>query len=187
MLIVVQASLIGSILGNLLLVAGLSLLWGGIKYPNQEFSKDANASNGSLLLLAVVALMLPSALGEAGVERQLQAALAGVGVDLGFEPQLLDGGASFLGAEPAAGHELHACLARQQAHVDADDVRHLGQVALHAGGAASARHACVATHLPPVRARHWLAALVMMSRWVSPCRQVICFCSAPYTKAGATA
>ena len=66
MLIVVQASLIGSILGNILLVAGLSLLWGGIKYPNQEFSKDANASNGSLLLLAVVALMLPSALGEAG-------------------------------------------------------------------------------------------------------------------------
>ena len=38
MIQVVQASLIGSILGNLLLVMGLSFVWGGIHYTTQNFS-----------------------------------------------------------------------------------------------------------------------------------------------------
>jgi Ca2+:H+ antiporter len=48
----VQASLIGSILGNLLLVMGLSFVWGGIHFQEQEFSETQVSANGSLLLLA---------------------------------------------------------------------------------------------------------------------------------------
>ena len=61
MIELVQASLIGSILGNLLLVLGLALLWGGYKYQTQTFNQEALSINGSLLLLAVLALIIPAA------------------------------------------------------------------------------------------------------------------------------
>ena len=57
---VVQASLIGSILGNLLLVLGLAFVWGGIKHKEQKFSSDAVSTNGSLLILAMLALIIPA-------------------------------------------------------------------------------------------------------------------------------
>ena len=41
MITVTQASLIGSILGNLLLVLGLAMVWGGINHKVQRFSQDA--------------------------------------------------------------------------------------------------------------------------------------------------
>jgi Ca2+:H+ antiporter len=63
MMQVVQASLIGSILGNLLLVLGLSLFYGGMKYSMQSFNEEASQINGSLLLLAMVGLVLPAAFG----------------------------------------------------------------------------------------------------------------------------
>ena len=44
MIVLVQASLIGSILGNLLLVLGLALLWGGIKFRIQSFNQSTNES-----------------------------------------------------------------------------------------------------------------------------------------------
>ena len=59
MIEVVQASLIGSILGNLLLVLGLAFVWGGINYPSQNFSVKASQVNGSLLLLALVGMIIP--------------------------------------------------------------------------------------------------------------------------------
>ena len=43
MITVVQASLVGSILGNLLLVLGLSLLWGGINHRKQQFNQSHRA------------------------------------------------------------------------------------------------------------------------------------------------
>ncbi len=46
----VQASLIGSILGNLLLVMGLAFVWGGIHHSEQKYSETQVSSNGSLLL-----------------------------------------------------------------------------------------------------------------------------------------
>ena len=61
MITVVQASLIGSILGNLLLVLGLSLLWGGLKHQTQTFNQPALSMNGSLLLLAILAMLIPAA------------------------------------------------------------------------------------------------------------------------------
>ena len=62
MVTVTQASLIGSILGNMLLVLGLAMLWGGLKKKEQNFNSDAIQMNGSLLLLAVIAFIIPSAL-----------------------------------------------------------------------------------------------------------------------------
>ena len=61
MITVVQASLVGSILGNLLLVLGLSLLWGGINHRKQSFNQSALSMSGSLLLLAVLAMLIPAA------------------------------------------------------------------------------------------------------------------------------
>ena len=60
MIQVVQASLIGSILGNLLLVLGLAFLWGGIHHSTQNFSSQASQTNGSLLLLSLVGLVVPA-------------------------------------------------------------------------------------------------------------------------------
>ena len=71
MIHLVQASLIGSVLGNLLLVMGLSFVWGGLHHTEQRFSETQVSSNGSLLLLAMIVLIVPSVFhsavgGEAG-------------------------------------------------------------------------------------------------------------------------
>ncbi|NKQ34412.1 MAG: calcium/proton exchanger [Chloroflexi bacterium] len=56
----VLASITGSILGNLLLVLGLALLMGGFKHGTQKFSR-ANASiDATMLIVAVIALGIPS-------------------------------------------------------------------------------------------------------------------------------
>lgn len=72
---IVQASLIGSILGNLLLVMGLAFVWGGIHHKVQSFSPTAVGANGSLLLLAVITLTLPTAYGFLPDESQKADAL----------------------------------------------------------------------------------------------------------------
>jgi len=63
---VVQASLIGSILGNLLLVLGLAFIWGGINHKEQKFSSDAVSTNSSLLILAMLALIIPATFAQSG-------------------------------------------------------------------------------------------------------------------------
>src|ERR1700704_6808591 len=52
---VVKASLSGSIIGNLLLVLGLSLVAGGIRNPVQRFSRSTSAMNSTTLMIAVAA------------------------------------------------------------------------------------------------------------------------------------
>ncbi|MEM9817559.1 MAG: calcium/proton exchanger [Cyanobacteria bacterium P01_D01_bin.6] len=59
---VVKASITGSLLANLLLVMGLSMLVGGIKYKEQEFASIIARINGSTMTLAVTALVLPALL-----------------------------------------------------------------------------------------------------------------------------
>ncbi|QPC85149.1 calcium/proton exchanger [Phototrophicus methaneseepsis] len=56
----VRASIVGSIIGNVLVVLGLSLLIGGLKNGLQSFSRRTAGMNGVLLILAVSALALPS-------------------------------------------------------------------------------------------------------------------------------
>jgi len=57
---VVRASLIGSIIGNLLLVLGMSMLFGGIRYREQAFNREAVGSDIIQLFLAVIAILTPS-------------------------------------------------------------------------------------------------------------------------------
>ena len=56
----VKASITGSILGNLLLVLGLSMVVGGVKHGIQTFDRRSAGRNAVLLLLAVVAMLVPS-------------------------------------------------------------------------------------------------------------------------------
>lgn len=57
---VVLASLTGSVLGNLLLVAGLSFLVGGIKYKRQSFNVyDARHNSGLLIFSVILAFVIP--------------------------------------------------------------------------------------------------------------------------------
>ncbi|AWB45185.1 calcium/proton exchanger [Paenibacillus sp. CAA11] len=56
----VKASITGSIIGNLLLVLGLSLLAGGLKYKIQNFNVTLAGLNGSLMILAIIALFVPA-------------------------------------------------------------------------------------------------------------------------------
>jgi Ca2+:H+ antiporter len=57
---VVKASLTGSIVGNILLVLGISMFAGGIKYERQKFNQTAAGMGASLLLLAAVSLIIPA-------------------------------------------------------------------------------------------------------------------------------
>ncbi|MCQ4086021.1 calcium/proton exchanger [Saccharibacillus sp. JS10] len=56
----VKASLTGSIIGNLLLVLGLSLFAGGVKFKVQRFNVSLAGMNGSLMIVAVIALFVPA-------------------------------------------------------------------------------------------------------------------------------
>lgn len=56
----VRASIIGSILGNLLLVMGLAILMGGLKHGLQTFDRRQASMNATLLILAFMALAIPS-------------------------------------------------------------------------------------------------------------------------------
>jgi Ca2+:H+ antiporter len=64
----VRASITGSIIGNLLVVLGLSLLMGGLKNGVQVFDRRTAGLNATLLVLAVVALVIPSLFDPALVE-----------------------------------------------------------------------------------------------------------------------
>jgi Ca2+:H+ antiporter len=57
---VVKASLIGSILGNILLVMGAAMLAGGVRRERQRFDRTAAGSNSLMLLLAAVVLVMPA-------------------------------------------------------------------------------------------------------------------------------
>ena len=54
---VVKASLVGSILGNILLVMGAAMLVGGLKRERQTFDRTAANAQSLMLLLAAVALV----------------------------------------------------------------------------------------------------------------------------------
>lgn len=56
----VKASISGSILGNLLLILGLSLLLGGLRHGTQRFSRAAAGVASSMMTLAVIGLIVPT-------------------------------------------------------------------------------------------------------------------------------
>jgi Ca2+:H+ antiporter len=56
----VKASIIGSILGNVLLVLGLSILLGGLRHGTQRFDRGDASLDATLLILAVIVVCVPS-------------------------------------------------------------------------------------------------------------------------------
>ena len=58
---VVEASIVGSILGNILLVLGAAMLAGGLRHPEQHFNAAGARSQATMLTLAAIALILPAA------------------------------------------------------------------------------------------------------------------------------
>ncbi len=61
----VKASITGSILGNLLLVLGFSLVAGGLKHGTQTFNRRQAGLNATLLVLSVIVLLIPSIFDQA--------------------------------------------------------------------------------------------------------------------------
>ena len=58
---VVQASIIGSIVGNILLLVGLSIFFGGLHHKYQRFNKEAISVSSTMLIIVVAGLAIPSA------------------------------------------------------------------------------------------------------------------------------
>ncbi|MCW6036876.1 calcium/proton exchanger [Spirulina subsalsa FACHB-351] len=58
---VVKATITGSVISNLLLVMGFAMLLGGFRYKEQEFQPTAARLNASSMNLAVIALLIPTA------------------------------------------------------------------------------------------------------------------------------
>lgn len=56
----VKASITGSIIGNILLVLGLAILVGGLRFKRQTFNRTAAGMGTTLLALAAVGLLIPS-------------------------------------------------------------------------------------------------------------------------------
>ena len=57
---VVKASITGSIIGNILLVLGLSILVGGLRFPRQTFNRTAAGLGTTMMALASIGLLVPT-------------------------------------------------------------------------------------------------------------------------------
>ncbi len=57
---VVKASITGSIIGNMLLVLGVSIIAGGTKHKTQTFERTAASASSTALTLAAIALLIPT-------------------------------------------------------------------------------------------------------------------------------
>ena len=70
---VVKATITGSIVSNLLLVMGFSMLLGGLKFKEQKFQPTVARLNASSMNLAVIALLIPTAVQytSTGVEESI--------------------------------------------------------------------------------------------------------------------
>lgn len=57
---IVKASIAGSVIGNILLVLGLSMFLGGLKFKTQQFNQKVSDVTSSMLLFAVIGLSVPA-------------------------------------------------------------------------------------------------------------------------------
>lgn len=80
---IVLASLTGSVLGNLLLVAGLSFFVGGLKYKRQSFDEYGARHNAGMLIFAViVAFVIPDVFTRHMPERDTMVLSIGISIVL---------------------------------------------------------------------------------------------------------
>jgi hypothetical protein len=139
---VVKASIIGSVLGNVLLVLGGSMLVGGLGRERQQFNRRAAKSQATMLMLASAALVmpavfeLPSCLHRRCEERQYSAAAPG-GVPL-TQPQ----GARRRPAPPEPTRLRLTAQGRPRARQGTSDGVSAAYGGPHIVGAAGERHAC---------------------------------------------
>jgi Ca2+:H+ antiporter len=68
---VVKASITGSIVGNVLLVLGLSALCGGLRYERQTFNRTAAGVGSTLLALSAIGLLVPALFHQIVVRQQV--------------------------------------------------------------------------------------------------------------------
>ncbi|MCA9794279.1 MAG: calcium/proton exchanger [Candidatus Eremiobacteraeota bacterium] len=69
---IVRSSITGSILGNLLLVLGASMFYGGLKHSTQKFSQTGASVNIGMLMLTLITLVVPSFIPFAtGIDKEL--------------------------------------------------------------------------------------------------------------------
>lgn len=80
---VVLASLTGSVLGNLLLVGGLSFFIGGLKFKRQEFNVyDARHNSGLLIFAVIVAFVIPEVFASEMDEAKTMSLSVGISIIL---------------------------------------------------------------------------------------------------------
>lgn len=77
---VVKASLAGSVIGNILLVLGMSMLVGGLKYKTQQFNRHSMNITASMLLFAVLGLAIPAIFTHTMPEESLTTQYEGLSV-----------------------------------------------------------------------------------------------------------
>ena len=75
----VKASIIGSIIGNILLIFGLSLVVGGLKQKEQFFNKENTGYQSSMLFLAIIGLAIPTILSITVLNPTTEVSLVGQG------------------------------------------------------------------------------------------------------------
>lgn len=72
---VVKASIAGSIIGNILLVLGVSMLAGGLRHNQQRFNATAASMNAGLLAVAAIALVVPAIFHLASIRQERELSL----------------------------------------------------------------------------------------------------------------
>jgi Ca2+:H+ antiporter len=111
---VVKASLTGSIIGNLLLVLGASVLVGGLRHGTQRFDSRIAGANAALLVVAAIGLFVPAifaitAGARTGARLQEESVIVSVLLIVGYGLSLLwqftNPDRTLGGHEPASGHE----------------------------------------------------------------------------------
>jgi Ca2+:H+ antiporter len=88
---VVKASLTGSIIGNVLLVLGASLLAGGLKRERQTFDRSAADVGSTLLALAAIGLVVPAlfhATAESAIHTAKLTAARGAALERGLSLEI---------------------------------------------------------------------------------------------------
>jgi Ca2+:H+ antiporter len=79
---VVEASIAGSIIGNILLVLGAAMLAGGLRHSEQHFNPVAARSQAAMLTLAAIALIVPPSFEDAAGMTTVGLGRIGVSVSL---------------------------------------------------------------------------------------------------------
>lgn len=77
---VVKASLAGSVIGNILLVLGMSMFLGGLRFKRQTFNKQSINNTSSMLLFAVLGLCVPAIFTHTMPEESMSMQIEGLSV-----------------------------------------------------------------------------------------------------------